>query len=164
MCTNQYVLATEYSLIDLRDVSDARRGATSLDFYQFGVWQFHIANKRSNMPLGGSDTLHLSHSLHVNDEIVTANVLHLGDFADTNVTYQTNSYASETLSISYIVNDPSTKLTVFPVPEVVAVAPVGWSVAAGVGAAVVACFRPRGSGSGWCGWRGRYRGLVTGRR
>ena len=49
---------------------------TTVDFYRFMVTNFKIDNTRSLH----EDTLYLSHTVHVDDDIVTSNVLKLGDF------------------------------------------------------------------------------------
>ena len=64
-----------------------------MDFYRFVVTNFKIDHTRSIH----NDTLHLSHTVHVNDDIVASNVLKLGDF--NNGSYQTEDYVLSLIHI-----------------------------------------------------------------
>ena len=79
-----------------------------MDFYRFVVTNFKIDHTRSIH----NDTLHLSHTVHVNDDIVASNVLKLGDF--NNGSYQTEDYVhgTDTLGIpSVVINNPDSKVS-----------------------------------------------------
>lgn len=79
-----------------------------MDFYRFVVTNFKIDHTRSIH----EDTLHLSHTVHVDNDIVATNVLKLGNF--NNGDYQTEHYVhgTDTLGITdLVINNPFSKVT-----------------------------------------------------
>jgi len=79
-----------------------------MDFYRFVVTNFKIDNTRSIH----NDTLHLTHTVHVDGDMVAFNTLALGDF--NNGTYDTQNYVHGTdiLGIpNLIINNPHAKVS-----------------------------------------------------
>ena len=79
-----------------------------MDYYRFVVTNFKIDHTRSIH----NDTLHLTHTVHVDGDMVAFNTLALGDF--NNGTYDTQNYVhgTDTLGIpNLIINNPQAKVS-----------------------------------------------------
>jgi hypothetical protein len=80
----------------------------TMDYYQFAVTNFQIHDTRSIH----NDTLHLTHTVHVDGDLVALNALNLGDF--NNGSYQTANcvHGTDVLGVrDLVINDPFSKVT-----------------------------------------------------
>jgi hypothetical protein len=79
-----------------------------MDFYRVVVTDFKVDHTRSQH----NDTLHLSHTVHIDDDIIASNVVKLGDFNDGSYHTQDFVHGTDTLGIEVLViNNPSSKVT-----------------------------------------------------